>query len=136
MGTHDVVGAVISPTHDDYGKKELATAEHRCAMLKLATQNSDWIRVSTWEARQNCWTKTRLSLQHHQNLLNSILLDTNDTNTCVDIEDLDWIPDSIKTSADRTPIQIKLLCGGDLLESFGKPGVWAEEDVSTVHFNR
>ena len=26
---------------------------------------------------------------------------------------------------------VKLLCGADLLESFGKPGVWKPEDVSS-----
>ena len=28
------------------------------------------------------------------------------------------------------PIQLKLLCGADLLESFGTPGLWQEQDVS------
>ena len=32
------------------------------------------------------------------------------------------------------PVQLRLLCGGDLLESFAVPGLWAEEDVSTVYF--
>ena len=27
-------------------------------------------------------------------------------------------------------LHLKLLCGGDLLESFGKPGLWKDEDVS------
>lgn len=26
-------------------------------------------------------------------------------------------------------LHMKLLCGGDLLESFGKPGLWKDEDV-------
>ena len=30
------------------------------------------------------------------------------------------------------PVQLKLLCGADLLESFGTPGLWKEADVS-VH---
>ena len=30
------------------------------------------------------------------------------------------------------PIQVKLLCGGDLLDSFTSPGVWAVEDVGTL----
>lgn len=28
------------------------------------------------------------------------------------------------------PVQVKLLCGADLLQSFGVPGLWAEDDVS------
>ena len=29
------------------------------------------------------------------------------------------------------PVKVKLLCGADLLESFGKPNLWKEEDVSS-----
>ncbi|XP_017796839.1 PREDICTED: uncharacterized protein LOC108578095 [Habropoda laboriosa] len=132
MGTHIVVGGVISPVHDAYAKKELASATHRCAMLRLALQNSDWIRLSTWEARQNGWTKTRISLQHHQNLLNSVLFDANNIKHNIATEDLEWIPENVKNSADHTPIQIKLLCGADLLESFGTYDLWAEEDIDAI----
>ncbi|XP_036149247.1 uncharacterized protein LOC105828567 isoform X1 [Monomorium pharaonis] len=132
LGTHVVVGGVISPVHDVYAKKELASATHRCAMLRLALQNSDWIRLSTWETRQNCWSKTRISLQHHQNLLNSVLSNSNDIKHHLQIEDTEWIPENVKNSEDSTPIQIKLLCGADLLESFGIPGLWVEEDIDAI----
>ncbi|XP_076295815.1 nicotinamide mononucleotide adenylyltransferase isoform X2 [Lasioglossum baleicum] len=131
MGTHIVLGGVITPVHDAYAKKELASATHRCAMLRLALQNSDWIRLSNWETRQNGWTKTRISLQHHQNLLNSVLFDPNNLNL-IPTEDLEWIPENVKNSPDRTPIQIKLLCGADLLESFGTYDLWAEEDIDAI----
>ncbi|XP_071626500.1 uncharacterized protein Nmnat isoform X1 [Temnothorax longispinosus] len=132
MGTHVVVGGVISPVHDAYAKKELASATHRCALLRLALQNSDWIRLSTWETRQNCWTKTRMCLQHHQNLLNSMLSNSNDIKHHLQNEDTDWIPENVKNSSDNTPIQIKLLCGADLLESFGICGLWLEEDIDAI----
>lgn len=132
MGTHIVVGGVISPVHDAYAKKELASATHRCEMLRLALQNSDWIRLSTWETRQNCWTKTRLCLQHHQNLLNSMLCNSNDIKHHMQMDDTEWIPENVKNCSDNTPIQIKLLCGADLLESFGTCGLWLEEDVSYI----
>ncbi|KAH0557890.1 uncharacterized protein LOC123271185 [Cotesia glomerata] len=133
MGTHMVVGGVMSPVHDSYAKKDLVVAEHRCAMLKLALQNNDWIRVSTWETRQNCWTRTRASLKHHQNLLNSVLQNSDGSiGNHIDIEDLEWIPENILNGQDRTPIQIKLLCGADLLESFGKPGLWADQDIDAI----
>ncbi|XP_071568010.1 nicotinamide/nicotinic acid mononucleotide adenylyltransferase 1 isoform X2 [Temnothorax nylanderi] len=132
MGTHVVVGGVISPVHDAYAKKELASATHRCAMLRLALQNSDWIRLSTWETTQNCWTKTRMCLQQHQNLLNSMLSNSNDIKHHLQIEDTDWIPENVKNSSDNTPIQIKLLCGADLLESFGICGLWLEEDIDAI----
>lgn len=134
MGHHVVVGGVISPVHDAYAKKELAPATHRCSMLRLALQDSDWIRLCTWETRQNAWTRTRASLQYHQNLLNLFLFDTNDVRNNVPEEDLEWIPENIRNSEDQTPIQIKLLCGADLLESFGKSDLWMEEDVSPILF--
>ncbi|KAL6445750.1 hypothetical protein ACFW04_000901 [Cataglyphis niger] len=132
MGTHIVVGGVISPVHDAYAKKELANATHRCAMLRLALQNNDWIRLSTWETRQNCWTKTRLCLQHHQNLLNSMLYNSNDIKHHLQMDDTEWIPENVKNSSDNTPIQIKLLCGADLLESFGICGLWLDEDIDAI----
>jgi len=30
---------------------------------------------------------------------------------------------------DRGSVQIKLLCGSDVLESFAVPGLWTDEDV-------
>ena len=32
-------------------------------------------------------------------------------------------------------LHMKLLCGGDLLESFGKPGLWKDEDVRIIFMN-
>ena len=32
------------------------------------------------------------------------------------------------------PVKVKLLCGADLLESFGKPDLWKDEDVSIYFF--
>ena len=32
------------------------------------------------------------------------------------------------------PVQLKLLCGADLLESFAVPGLWKDEDVSIADF--
>ncbi|XP_066580904.1 uncharacterized protein Nmnat isoform X2 [Prorops nasuta] len=131
MGSCIVVGGVISPTHDAYGKQDLVNAAHRCAMLRLALQNSDWIRLSTWETRQNGWTRTKASLQHHQNLLNSVVYDSSEIKS-LEIEDLEWIPENVKNSCDQPPIQIRLLCGGDLLESFGTYGLWLEEDIDAI----
>ena len=122
---------MISPVNDAYGKKELAAGEHRREMLRLALRDSDWIRLSTWELRQPGWTRTRCSLQHHQALLDALVQDRANSNL-PDEEDLEWIPPCLRDpdTQDLGPVQIKLLCGGDLLESFATPGLWAEEDVS------
>lgn len=43
-----------------------------------------------------------------------------------------WIPDNIKHYQGH--IQLKLVCGADLLESFSVPGLWKEEDVFVLFF--
>lgn len=70
MGIGEVVGGIVSPVHDAYGKKGLMSSTHRLAMSKLALQSSDWIKLSDWECHQNAWTRTRMSLQYHQVLEN------------------------------------------------------------------
>lgn len=98
-------------------------------MLKHALNTSEWIKISEWETQQEGWTRTRNTLQYHQNYLNSIIRDVNGTNT----SNLpNWIPENIRQTKD--PVQIKLLCGADLLESFATPGVWQKEDVRKSHF--
>lgn len=64
---YEVIGGVISPVHDSYQKPDLALGKHRCAMIKISLQSSDWIRLSDWEcSEQTDWTRTRISLQYHQ----------------------------------------------------------------------
>ncbi|KAK7493222.1 hypothetical protein BaRGS_00015559 [Batillaria attramentaria] len=36
------------------------------------------------------------------------------------------------TVPDEPPPQLRLLCGADLLESFGTPGLWADEDIEEI----
>lgn len=64
---YEVVGGIISPVHDAYRKPDLVTGVHRCAMVKISLQSSDWIRLSDWECNEQTeWTRTRFSLQYHQ----------------------------------------------------------------------
>ncbi|KAH8365060.1 hypothetical protein KR200_009803 [Drosophila serrata] len=135
QGTHKVVGGIISPTHDSYGKKGLASALDRCAMVKLATQSSTWIRLSDWEVHQNQWMRTQAVLQYHQNYINNEL---NSGGSCGDGEDenthkASWLPRGLHDS--RDPVHLKLLCGADLLESFAIPGLWAEADIENIVAN-
>lgn len=64
-----------------------------------------------------------------QNLINSIL--NNSNNEDVDSELVKWISNNIKNGVFGN-IQIKLLCGSDLLESFGTPGLWSDEDIEAI----
>lgn len=66
LGTYHVIGGVVSPVHDAYGKKDLESSTHRLAMLKLALQNHDWVKLSNWECKQETWSRTRQVLQHYQ----------------------------------------------------------------------
>lgn len=82
LGQYLVIGGVVSPVHDAYGKKELAPATYRCEMLKLALKTSDWIRVSDWECSQEVWSRTRQVLQYHQVRYSLILM----MMSCISIE--------------------------------------------------
>lgn len=73
LGQYLVVGGVISPVHDGYGKKELEASTHRLEMLKLALRTSDWIKVSDWECNQEAWSKTLQVLQYHQVIIDVTL---------------------------------------------------------------
>lgn len=106
-------------------------------MIKYAIENNDWIKLSDWECKQETWSKTRQVLQHHQNSLNAILQHHKTKNNHqysdnINEIDLNWIPVNVRNGSSLDFVQIKLLCGGDLLESFGTPGLWADEDVNTV----
>ncbi|EDW84729.2 uncharacterized protein Dwil_GK12977 [Drosophila willistoni] len=131
-GTHKVIGGIISPTHDSYGKKGLAPALDRCAMVKLALQSSNWIHLSDWEVRQSQWTRTTSVLQFHQNYINNFM---NLSSTRPKYEKLihEWLPLAIGDRKD--PVNVKLLCGADLLESFAVPGLWAESDIENIVAN-
>ncbi|XP_055540686.1 nicotinamide/nicotinic acid mononucleotide adenylyltransferase 3 isoform X2 [Wyeomyia smithii] len=119
MGYGHVVGGIVSPVHDSYGKKGLVSATHRCAMLRLSLQSSDWIRLSDWEIQQEEWTRTRLTLQYHQDSSN------------INEQDIPaWIPADLGKVTKH--VQLKLLCGADLLESFATPGLWKEEDIEAI----
>ena len=42
-----------------------------------------------------------------------------------------WLPRGLKDR--REKVQLKLLCGADLLESFAVPGLWSNDDVKTMN---
>lgn len=62
-----------------------------------------------------------------QNYANSYV---NDINGTVNETVPSWLPDNIKDMTGN--VQVKLLCGADLLESFSVPGLWSQDDVSVV----
>ncbi|KAF2415415.1 nicotinamide mononucleotide adenylyl transferase [Tothia fuscella] len=117
-GKYAVVGAYISPVGDAYKKKGLAPAVHRVRMCELATSTMDakskFIMVDPWEALQSSYQPTAQVLDHFNYELNTKL---------GGIEDCD---------GKRIRIQIMLLGGADLLETFTQPGVWSVVDLNHI----
>uniref|UniRef100_G3PS20 Nicotinamide-nucleotide adenylyltransferase n=1 Tax=Gasterosteus aculeatus TaxID=69293 RepID=G3PS20_GASAC len=107
-GQYQVVGGVVSPVSDGYGKQGLVLAKHRVAMAKLALRSSNWVTVDDWESRQPDWTETAVTMSLKQYNMEK----------------------SSRLSAPSP--QLKLLCGADFLESFKIPGLWQEDHVEEV----
>lgn len=68
-GQYQVVGGIVSPVSDCYGKQGLILAKHRIAMARLALQSSNWVTVDEWESQQPDWTETVVTMRYRTNLL-------------------------------------------------------------------
>ena len=81
-------------------------------MVKLAleTMSDNSVRLSTWEADKPDWTRTVEALSYHR--------------------------DQFRRAHGLNDLQMMLLCGGDLLESFSKPDIWKEKDVIKLISNK
>lgn len=85
-------------------------------MCELAVEHtSTWLMVDPWEAGQPEYQRTAVVLDHFDEMLNG-----KDGEGGVEMSD----------GKGRRKYKIMLLAGGDLIESFGEPGVWSEPDVS------
>uniref|UniRef100_A0A1B6DWK1 Nicotinamide-nucleotide adenylyltransferase n=1 Tax=Clastoptera arizonana TaxID=38151 RepID=A0A1B6DWK1_9HEMI len=131
-GLFKVIGGIVSPVHDLYGKKDLLPSTHRCSMLRLALNSSDWIYLSDWECKQEEWTRTKQVLQHHQNTLNAILRNEGSQTENNSFEEQYWIREILKRCKNNDKVVVKLVCGGDLLESFAVPGLWCDDDIEAI----
>ncbi|GAB2230417.1 hypothetical protein Drorol1_Dr00014682 [Drosera rotundifolia] len=105
---YHVLGGYMSPVNDAYKKKGLVSSEHRIQMSYLACKSSDFVMVDPWEARQGVWQRTLNVLSRVKNSLS-----TNEIGT-------------------GGPVKVMLVCGSDLLESFGIPGFWVREQVRAI----
>lgn len=115
--TYEIMAGYYSPVSSYYKKAGLAPAHHRVRMCELAVEHtSTWLMVDPWEAGQPEYQRTAVVLDHFDEMLNG-------KNREHGVEMAD---------GSRRKYKIMLLAGGDLIESFGEPGVWSEPDVS-VH---
>ncbi|KMZ73910.1 Nicotinate-nucleotide adenylyltransferase [Zostera marina] len=103
-----VIAGYMSPVNDAYGKKGLLPAEHRIRMCELATGSSSFVMVDQWEAMQKSYQRTLVVLSRIQTYFRKSFLKVEDS------------------------LQVMLLCGSDLLESFATPEVWIPEQVKTI----
>ena len=69
--------------------------------------------VDSWESSQPKYIRTALVLDHFHHELNS---------------DGGWI----NSQGIKIPIQIMLLAGGDLIQSFSVPNLWKETDLNHI----
>lgn len=84
-------------------------------MCELAVEHtSTWLMVDPWEAGQPEYQRTAVVLDHFDEMLNG-----KDGERGVEMR-----------NGGRRKYKVMLLAGGDLIESFGEPGVWSAPDVS------
>ncbi|CDQ71731.1 unnamed protein product [Oncorhynchus mykiss] len=135
-GQYIVVRGIISAVGDGYKKKGLIEACHRVDMARLATDTSDWIKVDAWESQQPEWVETAKVMRHHYKELmtaeqNNDYVDTAKKRRIEATKHSFEDPSSYHTRIDNGP-QLKLLCGADVLESFGVPNLWKHEDIAEI----
>uniref|UniRef100_A0A8D0DNE3 Nicotinamide-nucleotide adenylyltransferase n=1 Tax=Salvator merianae TaxID=96440 RepID=A0A8D0DNE3_SALMN len=139
-GKYRVVKGIISPVGDAYKKKGLIGANHRVTMARLAAETSDWVEVDNWESNQPEWQETIKVLRYHQQKLSNLYL----SNSPSEVTSPSKPGQKRKRetgrqrSVQRNPPQakgvpqLKLLCGTDVLESFGVPNLWKPEDIAEI----
>jgi nicotinamide mononucleotide adenylyltransferase len=82
-------------------------------MCELAVEHtSTWLMVDPWEAGQPEYQRTAVVLEHFDEMLNAEGRGV------------------VMSDGRKRKFKVMLLAGGDLVESFGQPGVWSEPDVS------
>ncbi|XP_062046387.1 nicotinamide/nicotinic acid mononucleotide adenylyltransferase 1 isoform X1 [Lepus europaeus] len=140
-GKYKVVKGIISPVGDAYKKKGLIPAHHRVVMAELATKHSEWVEVDTWESLQKEWVETVKVLRHHREKLAASHCDQQQSSPVLERpgRKRKWA-DQRPDSGQKKPLEpktkgvpkVKLLCGADLLESFGVPNLWKSEDIAHI----
>uniref|UniRef100_A0A0D9S8P3 Nicotinamide-nucleotide adenylyltransferase n=1 Tax=Chlorocebus sabaeus TaxID=60711 RepID=A0A0D9S8P3_CHLSB len=144
-GRYTVVKGIISPVGDAYKKKGLIPAYHRVIMAELATKNSKWVEVDTWESLQKEWKETLKVLRYlccdHTDLQNCHVPATTPSLFCLgnkvrlSQKKKSKRAGEVEVKKFKTVPKVKLLCGADLLESFAVPNLWKSEDITQIVAN-
>jgi len=94
---YKVIGGILSPVSNGYGKASLITAEDRLEMCQLGSEGHPFITVEPWETLKSDWTPTLQVLKHFD--------------------------EEIRKEIDPN-VKVMLLCGSDLIEGFREPKIW------------
>ncbi|GCB75024.1 hypothetical protein scyTo_0020868, partial [Scyliorhinus torazame] len=132
-GKYTVIKGIISPVGDGYKKKGLIEAEYRLAMVKMATESSDWVTLSSWESQQEEWVETAKVLRYHYENLENLSNNEKKNATHRKKAKKRKIEEKNETSlvAKDAP-KLMLLCGADVVESFSIPNLWKKEDIEEI----
>ncbi|XP_065123330.1 nicotinamide/nicotinic acid mononucleotide adenylyltransferase 3 isoform X1 [Paramisgurnus dabryanus] len=114
-GLYHVVGGIVSPVSDGYGKTGLVASKHRLAMARLALQTSDWVTVDEWESQQSDWTETLVTMRYHFNRIAA-----------------QYQRKTGEPTNNSGGPQLKLLCGADFMDNFKVPGLWRADHIEEV----
>ncbi|XP_051894965.1 nicotinamide/nicotinic acid mononucleotide adenylyltransferase 1 [Pristis pectinata] len=135
-GKYTVIKGIISPVGDAYKKKGLVEACHRVTMIEKAVECSDWVTVDPWESKQGEWMETVKVLRHHYENLRKLYGNDKRNSTqhrrAKKRKAEDVCPLIAKCDFKQDLPELMLLCGGDVLESFGVPNLWKKEDIEEI----
>lgn len=99
-----LVGGILSPVSDAYGKSSLIPAGHRIEMCRLACEGHPFITVEPWEALKPQWTPTLNVLNHFKEEIHK------------------YFP----------TVRIMLLAGSDLVEGFKHENIWNPQSLQSL----
>lgn len=108
MFNYKVIGGIITPVSDAYGKRSLVSSQHRLEMCRLASENHPFVTVESWEATNPLWTPTLKVLQHFKAQLQA------------------------DEECESRGIRLMLLIGSDLMEGLENSTVWQPESVQEI----
>ena len=115
---HIVIGAFASPVSDHYKKADLAPFPHRLAAGKKCIEAfpsvSSWLVMDDWEGSQAQYTRTYYVLESISNRVKAKYIKDAQSSSS----------DTTLPKIDVTKIRTYFVCGGDLFETFYRPGVW------------
>lgn len=107
-----VLGCLISPVSDGYGKKDLAPFESRKKIIELAIEDHPFLEIDSWEGGQPEYTRTYYVLKHIEEEVRAYYKETE--------------PTAFEIFSRRgITVDIIFTCGADLFETFFLPKVWS-----------